>query len=125
MQITETSASWGDSDSNVEEMNTKCLMVDDEVKDIPLRQSVLLSTVKHLKYIIDDQREQIEFIKAIIKNDEERIDDLKEEKYDVVEKIDTLRKVALTNRDLANAQEAEANAHETKKNLFLIELKNL
>ena len=27
-------ASWGDSDSDAEEMNTKCLMDDDEVKDI-------------------------------------------------------------------------------------------
>ena len=50
-------ASWGESDSDAEEMNTKCLMANDEVKEILLRQSVLLCTMQHLKYIIDDQRE--------------------------------------------------------------------
>ena len=50
-------ASWGDSDSNAKEMNTKCLMDNDEVKGLSLRQSILFTTIQHLKYIIDDQRE--------------------------------------------------------------------
>ena len=78
-----------------------------------------------MKYIIDDQREQINFLKDVMKSDEEMIDDLRGEKSDLLEQIDTLKKVALANKDLANAQEAEANSHESKANLFLIELKVL
>ena len=51
-----------------------------------------------LKYIIDDQRKQIGFLKVVIKSDEERIDDLREEKCDFLEEIDTLKKVALATR---------------------------
>ena len=53
------------------------------------------------------------------------IDDLRGEKCDLLEEIKTLKKVALTNRDLAATQEAEANTHEAKANLFLTELKVL
>ena len=60
-------AMWGDSgsDAEQEEMNTKCLMFDNEIKEVSLKKYVLLSTLQHLKYIIDDQREQINFLDAI------------------------------------------------------------
>ena len=71
-----------------------------------------------MKYIIDDQKEQIDFLNANVKVNYERIDDFKEVKDDLLEKIDAFRKTALANRELANA-------HETKGNLLLTELKGL
>ena len=60
-----------------------------------------------------------------MKSDKERIDDLRGEKRDLLEEIETLKKVALANRDLATDQEAETNTHEAKANLFLTLLKVL
>ena len=94
-------------------------MADDKVKDVSLRQYVLHSTLQHFKYIIDDQKDQIDFLKTNMKVDEERIDDLKEENDNLLEKIYVLRKTALANREMANAQEAKANTHEAKDKLFL------
>ena len=100
-------------------------MADNEVKEVSLRQSIFLSTLQYLKIIIDDQKEQIDFLNANIKVNYERIDDFKEEKDNLLEEIDTLMKIPLANRDLANAHEAKSNVHEAKTNLFLSELKAL
>ena len=50
---------------------------------------------------------------------------LGEKKCDLLEEIETLKKIALANMDLATALKEEANAHEAKANLFLTELKVL
>ena len=71
-----------------------------------------------MKYIIDDQKEQIEFLNVNVKVNYERIKDFKEEKDNWLAEIDFLRKVALANKDLTNVQEGKAK-------LFLTELKAL